>query len=287
MDNRKPPDTNVVRLRRNGDPSDEERSGSRARYSLSRTRSAPSRAAISSLPRRPHRPPQPPPCSGGPFFEQLQAPPTSDKTNAAAAVGEHDATAAHFERLGSQTPAEMSHSILPQPTAAAMPGSADLTGEVTTSRRRRLRRRHAVASSPGRPFSILRIRVAAPPLLGAPPPTRTTHSPTLRPGRPRRKTRASRLHPHRQAPRAKRPARRQQRRSRRFGSSRSYMSTGPGEHSKRIYRSSPRSASARPGSPNNKPPQQKAATARSPPPTSTTAARSSRSPPAKPSPPNG
>jgi hypothetical protein len=167
MDNRKPPDTNVVQLRRNGDPSDEERQrlastifaeqdeiGTFSRGNL-----------VPPAPTTPPAPNQPPPAAD-PFFGQLQAPPTSDTTNAAVAVGDRDATAAYFERLGSQTPAEMSQSIDPQPTAAAMPGSANLPGEVTSSRRG-LRRAHAVASSPGRTLSILRIRVAAPPLLGA------------------------------------------------------------------------------------------------------------------------
>jgi hypothetical protein len=168
MDNRKPPDTNVVQLRRTGDPSDEER------QRLASTIFA-EQDEIGTFSRGNLVPPAPttpaahnhPPATADPFFEQLQAPPTSEKTNAAAAVGERAATAAYFERLGSQTPAEMSQSIEPQPTAAAMPGSANLPREVTTSRRRRLRRAHAVASSPGRTLSILRIRVAAPPLLGA------------------------------------------------------------------------------------------------------------------------
>jgi hypothetical protein len=165
MDNRKPPDTNVVRLRRNGDPSDEER------QRLASTIFA-EQDEIGTFSRGNLVPPAPttlaapnqPPAAADPFFEQLQAPPTSDETTAAAAVGERATTAAYFERLGSQTPAEMSQSIEPQPAAAAMLGSANLPGEVTTSRRRRLRRAHAVASSPGRTFSI---RVAAPPLLGA------------------------------------------------------------------------------------------------------------------------
>jgi hypothetical protein len=168
MDNRKPPDTNVVRLRRNGDPSDEER------QRLASTIFA-EQDEIGTFSRGNLVPPAPtaPPASNeaspgaDPFFEQLQAPPTSDKTNAAAVVGEPDATAAYFERLGSQTPVEMSQSIEPQPMAAAMPGSANLPGEVTSSRRRRLRRALTVASSPGRTLSILRVRVAAPPLLGA------------------------------------------------------------------------------------------------------------------------
>ena len=168
MDNRKPPDTNVVQLRRDGDPSDEER------QRLASTIFA-EQDEIGTFSRGNLVPPAPttpaahnhPPQRRNPFFEQLQAPVTSDKTKAGAAVGDRDATAAYFERLGSQTPVEMSQSIEPQPTAAAMPGSASLPGEVTTSRRRRLRRAHAVASSPGRTFSMLRIHVAVPPLLGA------------------------------------------------------------------------------------------------------------------------
>jgi|GEM_PF-6052901 hypothetical protein len=155
MDNRKPPDTNVVQLRRNGDPSDEER------QRLASTIFA-EQDEIGTFSRGNLVPPAPttppahnrPPEAADPFFEQLQAPPTSDKTTAAAAVGQRDATAAYFERLGSQTPAEMSQSIEPRTTAAAMPGSANLPGEVTTSRRRRLRHALTVASSPGRTLSI-------------------------------------------------------------------------------------------------------------------------------------
>jgi hypothetical protein len=61
----------------------------------------------------------------------------------------------------------MSESTLPQPPAAAMPGSARLSHQPATSRRGRLRRRHAASSALSRFLSILRIRAAAPPLLGA------------------------------------------------------------------------------------------------------------------------
>jgi len=123
MDNRKPTDTNVVRLRRNGDPSDEER------QRLASTVFA-EQDEIGTFSRGNLVPPAPttpaahnhPPAAADPFFEQLQRPPTSDTTNAAPAVGDRDATAAYFERLGSQTPAEMSQSIEPQPTATTMPG---------------------------------------------------------------------------------------------------------------------------------------------------------------------
>jgi hypothetical protein len=167
MDNGKPPDTNVVRMRRNGDPSDEER------QRLASTIFA-EQDEIGTFSRGNLVPPAPtaPPASdepsaADPFFEQLQAPRPSANTQATVGGGERDATAAYFERLGSQTPAEMVQSIAPHPASAAMPGSANLPGEPVTPRPRRTRRRHAIASSPGRSLSILRIRVAAPPLLGA------------------------------------------------------------------------------------------------------------------------
>src|SRR5450631_3430900 len=98
MDNRKPPDTNVVQLRRTGDPSDEER------QRLASTIFA-EQDEIGTFSRGNLVPPAPttpaahnhPPATADPFFEQLQAPPTSEKTNAAAAVGERAATAAYFE----------------------------------------------------------------------------------------------------------------------------------------------------------------------------------------------
>ena len=165
MDNGKTPDTNVVRLRRNGDPSDEER------QRLASTIFA-EQDEIGTFSRGNLVPPAPtaPPASdepsaADPFFEQLQTPASGAERRAAA--GDSDATAAYFERLSSQTPAEMSQSIAPHPAAAAMPGSATLPGELTTSRRRRPRRGRAVASSARRPLSIVRPRVAAPPLLGA------------------------------------------------------------------------------------------------------------------------
>jgi hypothetical protein len=167
MDNGKPPDTNVVRLRRNGDPSDEERQrlastifaeqdeiGTFSRGNL-----------VPPAPTAP--PPNHEPSAADPFFEQLQTQASGAERRTAAAVGDSDATDAYFERLGSQTPAEMSQSIAPHSAAAAMPGSATLPGDLTTSRGQRSRRRRAIASSPRRSLSILRIRVAAPPLLGA------------------------------------------------------------------------------------------------------------------------
>jgi hypothetical protein len=167
MDHGKPPDTNVVRLRRNGDPSDEERErlagtifaeqdeiGTFSRGNL-----------VPPAPSAP--PPNHEPSAADPFFEQLQTPASGAERRAAAAACDSDATAAYFERLGSQTPAEMSQSIAPHSAAAAMPGSATLPGELTTSRRRRSRRGRAVASSPRLGLSILRPRVAAPPLLAA------------------------------------------------------------------------------------------------------------------------
>jgi hypothetical protein len=167
MDDRKPPDTNVVRLRRNGDPSEEERQRLASTIfaeqdevgTFSRGNLVP--PATETPPAR-NEPP-----AADPFFEQLRAAPASDRTQAAAVAREHDATDAYFDRLGSQTPAEMSQNLAPQPAAAAMPGSANLPAELVTPRRRHSWRRRAIASSSIRTRSILRIRVAAPPLLGA------------------------------------------------------------------------------------------------------------------------
>ena len=85
MDNGKPPDTNVVRLRRNGDPSDEER------QRLASTIFA-EQDEIGTFSRGNLVPPAPtaPPASdefsaADPFFEQLQAPASGAERRPAAA----------------------------------------------------------------------------------------------------------------------------------------------------------------------------------------------------------
>jgi len=167
MDNGKPPDTNVVRLRRNGDPSDEERQ--RLASTIFAEQDEVGTFSRGNLvPPAPTTPParnEPPPAD--PFFEKLQAPLSSGQTETAAIAGERSATAAYFERLGSQTPAEMSETVAPQPGPATMLGSANLPRELVTPRRRRFRGRHAIASSRRRTLSIVRVRVAVAPVVAA------------------------------------------------------------------------------------------------------------------------
>ena len=140
MDDRKPPDTNVVRLRRNGDPSDEER------QRLASTIFA-EQDEVGTFSRGNLVPPAPatPPASnepagGGPVLRAASDPTVERQAQSRSGrPATRDATAAYFERLGSQTPAEMSESVAPQPAAAAMPGSANLPRELVTPRRRRSR----------------------------------------------------------------------------------------------------------------------------------------------------
>jgi len=164
MDDRKPPDTNVVRLRRNGDPSDEER------QRLARTIFAP-QDEVGTFSRGNLVPPAPsaPPASNepraaDPFFEQLQTS-ASDAKHHPTDVSERDATAEYFDRLGSQTPAEMTQGISPHPAAPGLPGSASLPKDLMPTKRRRSRSQHGPPSPPRRSHSIRRVRVAAPPLL--------------------------------------------------------------------------------------------------------------------------
>jgi hypothetical protein len=167
MDDRKPPDTNVVRLRRNGDPSDEDRQRLASTIfaeqdevgTFSRGNLVP---PAQSAPPASNEPPV-----ADPFFEQLQAPPASGRAEAAAVATESDATASYFERLGSQTPAEMTESVPPQPNAVTMPGSANLPGQLATRPRRRLQGLRAVGLPSRRRLPIPRIRIAARPVLGA------------------------------------------------------------------------------------------------------------------------
>jgi hypothetical protein len=167
MDSRQPPDTNVVRLRRNGEVSDEERTRL-ANTIFAEEDEVGTFSRGNLVPPKPTSPPSSDePSVADPFFEELQKTSPPDVTGAAAGTREPHDTASYFERLGSQTPAEMSQSIAPLTAPAAMPGSASLPGEVATSRRRRLHRR--VVSRPpfGRPVPIPRIHIGALPLLGA------------------------------------------------------------------------------------------------------------------------
>jgi hypothetical protein len=165
MDDRKPPDINVVRLRRNGDLSDEERQ--RLASTIFADQDEVGTFSRGNLvPPAPSAPPastEPP--AADPFFEQLQTQASNAKHHPAADVNQLDATAEYFDRLGSQTPAEMTQGISPHPAGAGMPGSANLPKELMPTKRRRSRPQRTPTSPPGRSHSRRRVRVAAPPLL--------------------------------------------------------------------------------------------------------------------------
>jgi hypothetical protein len=144
MDDRKPPESNVVRLRRDGEPDEEER------RRLSRTIFA-SEDEVGTFSRGnlllpPHDPPPPEPAAEpDPFFDQLQSPDQS--ATPGVSCGDRADTAAYFERLGSQTAAEMSPDATgTQPTGVSMPGSARLPAEIDKPRRRAARRNRAATS---------------------------------------------------------------------------------------------------------------------------------------------
>ena len=147
MDDRKPPESNVVRLRRDGEPDEAERRRLSQTIFASEDEVGTFSRGNLLLPPRDHPPPEPA-AEPVPFFEQLQAP---DQSGTPAAPHEGGAdTIAYFEKLGSQTAAEMSvDASAAQATSVSMPGSARLPAEVTKARRRTARRDRA--ATPDRP----------------------------------------------------------------------------------------------------------------------------------------
>lgn len=103
MDDRKPPESNAVRLRRDGEPDEEERRRlSRTIFASEDEVGTFSRGNLLLPPHKP--PPDEPPAEPDPFFEQLQAPDHS--ATPGIPVGDRADTVAYFEKLGSQTAAE-------------------------------------------------------------------------------------------------------------------------------------------------------------------------------------
>lgn len=168
METRKPPDSNVVRLRRNGEPSAEERE------QLASTIFA-EQDEIGTFSRGNLVPPVPAaspadterPAAPDPFFDQLQAR-SRGETEAEWVAGASDATDAFFDRLGSQTPAEMSQTLTPPLAAAAMPGSASLPSDLG-AKRHQPRRPRSTSRTPSlaQRLSPFRVPAVRAPLLGA------------------------------------------------------------------------------------------------------------------------
>src|SRR6202035_2755405 len=103
MDDRNQPDTNVVRLRRKGDPSEAEREQLASTIfaepdevgTFSRGNLVPPSAAGQPGSDEPEP-------TADPFFESLQSDPPQDPGRASTLTSESDSTAAYFDRLGSQ-----------------------------------------------------------------------------------------------------------------------------------------------------------------------------------------
>ena len=130
MDGRDQPDTNVVRIRRRGDPSEAER-----RRLASTIFAEPDDVATFS--RGNLVPPRPDARdaneelapSSDPFFDRLPAESKTDGTPRTD-LPDHESADAYFDRLATQSPAEMSTSGAPTPAASPMPGSALLPADL-------------------------------------------------------------------------------------------------------------------------------------------------------------
>ncbi len=131
MDDRTRPDTNVVLLRRKGDPSEAERE-----RVASTIFAEPDDIATFSrgnlVPPRPdtrHADEELAP-SPDPFFDRLQETSESDGTQTADPADDGESTDAYFDRLATRTPAELSTSGAPAPAVRPMPGSAQLPAKL-------------------------------------------------------------------------------------------------------------------------------------------------------------
>lgn len=148
MDDRTRPDTNVVLLRRKGDPCEAERER------VARTIFAePDDVATFS---RGNLVPPPPDArdandelaaSGDPFFDRVQAASRTDEAQRTDLADDRESTDAYFDRLTTQSPAEMSMSGAPIRADAPMPGSAQLPEDLVRASRHRGRLRGPLIAS--------------------------------------------------------------------------------------------------------------------------------------------
>ena len=120
MDDRTRPDTNVVLLRRKGDPSEAERERVASTIfaepddiaTFSRGNLVPPRPDTRDADEEPAPSPDP-------FFDRLQEASKTDGTQPADLADDGESTDAYFDRLATQSPAEMSTSGAPAPAVSA------------------------------------------------------------------------------------------------------------------------------------------------------------------------
>jgi hypothetical protein len=159
MDDRTRPDTNVVLLRRKGDPSEADRE-----RVASTIFAEPD--DIATFSRGNLVPPRPDTRddaeelapSSDPFFDRLQEASRTDGTHPADLADDGVSTDAYFDRLATQSPAEMSTTGAPAPAVRPMPGSAQLPAELAGPSRHngRLRGRLDPSALAIRPWAALR-----------------------------------------------------------------------------------------------------------------------------------
>jgi hypothetical protein len=159
MDDRTRPDSNVVVLRRKGDPSEHERE----RVASTIFAEPDDIATFSRGNLVPPRPDsrdddQEPAPSPDPFFDRLQEASKTDGTHPADLADDGDSTDAYFDRLATQSPADMSVSGARSPAVMPMPGSAQLTAELAGPNRHghRLRGRLIPPALTIRPWAAIR-----------------------------------------------------------------------------------------------------------------------------------
>lgn len=148
MDGRDQPDTNVVRIRWKGDPSEAER------RRLASTIFAEeddvgtfSRGNLVPPPTdHPTEPPDDDQATADPYFENLQRTRGRDEQRATAAQSDSE-TLAYFDQLTTQSAAEMAEMVDAPPVEPAMPGSARLPADLAPPARRRTRKRPPRADS--------------------------------------------------------------------------------------------------------------------------------------------
>ena len=140
MDDRDQPDSNVVRLRRRGDPGEEERQRLASTIFAEEDEVGTFSRGNLLPPKQNAHGDEEAPAAPDPFFDELQ---NERDVSSGSTEGEpfaSESTSAYFDQIDSQTPVEMSQDIPPLAAGSAMPGSAQLPGDIAKpSRRRRLR----------------------------------------------------------------------------------------------------------------------------------------------------
>jgi hypothetical protein len=131
MDDRTRPDTNVVLLRRKGDPSEAERERVASTIFAEPDDIATFSRGNLLPPRRDTRdddaelaPPS------DPFFDRPEEASNTEGTNPADLADARESTDAYFDRLATQTPAEMSTTGAAAPAVRTLPGSAQLPAKL-------------------------------------------------------------------------------------------------------------------------------------------------------------